>query len=450
MWCMWCRYLRQHASAAHQVADGTSELLHERKASAKLPRPGKLQVVMPKPGSHSSGDDTVTLGLSQLRELACAARASAEAWGIIGAQLLSRLPKPYSEVTCRRHGPKGKRNKFKVALVHKLPELLGHGSWKPSRERNESYGLSISSNELLVDAKTSWALANAIATLYQLLEVRTLSGQDTIITVPGCPHEIIDFPAFPHRGLLLDTSRTYYPVPWIKTLIASLAEFKINILHLHVTDTTSWPLEVEEFPELTERLSYRDNIGEKQIFSRADIRELVEYARLRGMSLLPEVDGPAHAPALATGKPLWLTAGGTSNYSTQSFGVEPPPGVWNLSNDSALQVVKSVLTQLQEDFSTSPFLHLGGDEPVAGAVCDTLADETQKELCLTQCTTLNGRTGSPWRGGCAVVPLRPADSCANVTWWFPEVLNALVQKWTSPQWHQLQQPCRQQHGQASG
>ncbi|CAE8705094.1 unnamed protein product [Polarella glacialis] len=270
-----------------------------------------------------------------------------------------------------------------------------------------------------------------MATLYQLVEVRAPSGQDTRITVPGCPHEITDSPAFPHRGLLLDTSRTYYPVPWIKTLIASLAEFKINILHLHLTDTTSWPLEVEEFPELTERLSYRDNNGEKQIYSRADIRELVEYARLRGMSLLPDVDGPAHDPALATGKPLWLTAGGTANYSTQSFGVEPPPGVWNLSNDSALQVVKSVLTQLQEDFSTSPFLHLGGDEPVAGAVCDTPADETQKELCLRQCTTLNGRTGSPWREGCAVVPLRPADSSANVTWWFPEVLNALVQKYFS-------------------
>ena len=237
------------------------------------------------------------------------------------------------------------------------------------------------------------------------------------ITVPGCPHKIQDRPAYVHRGFLLDVSRQWYSLPWIKGLVSALAEFKLNVLHLHLTDTASWPLEVDGYPEVARHLAYRDNNGKPLTYSRHDIRQLVEFARVRGMSVMPEIDGPMHAPALASGDPLHLTVAATVEYSTQQFAVEPPPGTWNISDAHALDFVRRTLRQVEEDFSTSPFLHIGGDEPVAASLC-TLLPEPETKKCLDQCKV-------PWTKGCEPVPVKPMG--ANQTYWFPEVLNAKVQ-----------------------
>eukprot|EP00928_Gymnodinium_smaydae_P064628 TRINITY_DN47910_c0_g1_i1.p1 TRINITY_DN47910_c0_g1~~TRINITY_DN47910_c0_g1_i1.p1 ORF type:complete len:584 (-),score=71.79 TRINITY_DN47910_c0_g1_i1:300-1826(-) len=265
-----------------------------------------------------------------------------------------------------------------------------------------------------------------MATLYQLVAVK-VSHHGLKVTIPRCPHIIDDHPAFVYRGLLLDVSRSYHPLSSIKELIVRLAEFKINVLHLHLTDTNAWPLEVEGFPKVAEMLSYRDLSGRPLTYSRSDVRELVEFARLRGMSLVPEIDGPAHAPALATGAPFHLTVAAGREYSNNDWSREPPPGTWNISDAAALAFVRTALRQVEEDFSTSPFLHLGGDEPTAGGVCATLTNATLKESCFKQCTSLNGSNGSRFSLGCLAVPKSPVNT--NVTWWFPELLNQVMQKY---------------------
>jgi hexosaminidase len=333
---------------------------------------------------------------------------------VVSAQFLERLPKgPIFE----RSGPA-----WSVEFVHELPSWRGAASWQPTRERNETYSLSISQtrsgDRLVVDARTHWALANAMATLYQLLEIRR--GQASI---PGCPHVIRDAPAFPHRGLLLDTSRAYYPVSWIRDLISALTEFKINVLHLHLTDTTAWPVEVEEHPEVAQKYATRDIDGEPLTYSRADLRSLVDFARVRGMSLMPEIDGPMHAPAEADPP---YTVAGSANMSTPDFAVEPPAGGWDLRTNLSVELVQSTLAQLQVDFSTSPFLHVGGDEPQVGQMCLMLEDSASRAQCLAQCTNSTGGGGSPWADGCGPTVSKPAD--ANVTYWFPEVFNAMIQQ----------------------
>lgn len=197
-------------------------------------------------------------------------------------------------------------------------------------------------------------------------------------------------------------------------LVAALAEFKINVLHLHLTDTASWPLEIEGYPEVAQKLSYRDINGKALTYSRGDIRELVEFARLRGVSILPEIDGPMHAPALAAA--LNLTVAATVKFSLPKFAYEPPPGTWNISSSNTLAFVRTALTQV-EDFTTAPFLHVGGDEPTAASLC-ALLEQPLRQQCWEQCSSTSAH-------GCAAVPKKPKGS--NITWWFPEYLNQKVQ-----------------------
>ena len=383
---------------------------------------GKHQVLIPKPLVHSSGDAELHLTpelLSMLREVAEA--QGPECLHIVEAQFLSRLPGLPTEFNHQREEELVEtsmevRKTFKVSFHHPIELWKGRESWQPIRERNESYGLLVAPHGIGIDAHTPWGLANAMSTLYQLLAIK-ISDEGVRITIPGCPHEIQDRAAFVHRGFLLDVSRQWYSIPWIKELVSVIAEFKLNVLHLHLTDTASWPLEVDGYPEVARHLAYRDNNGRPLTYSRHDIRELVEFARVRGVSIMPEIDGPMHAPALASGDPLHLTVAATVEYSTQQFAVEPPPGTWNISDAPALNFVRRALQQVEEDFSTSPFLHIGGDEPVAASLC-TLLPEPETEKCLDQCKV-------PWTKGCEPVPVKPTD--ANQAYWFPEVLNAKVQ-----------------------
>jgi hexosaminidase len=185
---------------------------------------------------------------------------------------------------------------LKVSFLHKLGLWSSTSSWQPVKERNETYGLTIEGTTLTIDAQSSWALSNAMATLYQLVQVKKSNEKSMLeISILGCPHTIVDTPAYPYRGVLVDTARSFYPVAWIRELIVHMSEFKLNVLHLHLTDTAAWPLDVDGHPELTEYLSYRDINKEKLSYSRKQVRELVEFGRLRGVSIVPEVDGPARA-----------------------------------------------------------------------------------------------------------------------------------------------------------
>jgi hexosaminidase len=373
----------------------------------------KYQVLIPKPQQHASGESVLQFGPAELAALEQAARASdEETFRIMEAQLLDRLS---------RRGENGSGSQLSVEFLHKLPAWRGADSWQPSRERNETYGLYVSDEKLVVDAQSPWALANAMSTLYQLMEVK--GAERETIAIPGCPHEIVDSPAFPHRGLLVDTSRTFYSVQWLKDLIVQLGQFKLNVLHLHLTDTAAWSFAVEAHPELAEYLSYRDIDDKAQTYSRKEIQELVEFARLRGVSLEPEVDGPVHAPTMASAEPLKLTVATGVDLTTDDYGAEPPVGTWNFSSPRVTDLLTDVFQQLEQDFVTAPFLHVGGDEPKAAAVCAALTDEATKAECVKQCTGAGG--GSPYAAHCRAVPEKPQD--ASETYWFPEVLNSHIQ-----------------------
>lgn len=381
----------------------------------------KYQVLIPKPQHHESGESSLQWGSSELLALRDAAQAaSRETSLVVEAQLMQRLPDA-KQLSQQQLG----QETFHVEFLHPLPDWTSD-SWLPMRERNETYGLFIDAGNLRVDAQTSWALANAMSTLYQLMEVKMLNastGEGMSITLNNGPHTVIDSPAFPHRGMLLDTSRTFYPVSWIKDLLVQFGEFKLNVLHLHLTDTSAWSIDIETHPELSEHASYRDIDGTKLSYSRADIQDLVEFARRRGVSLLPEIDGPVHAPSMASGPPLEMTVAAGVEFSTDDYGVEPPVGTWNFSDARVTGVLNDVFQQLNTDFSTAPFLHVGGDEPRASALCEAMTNQTLIAQCIAQCTSVGG--GTPYQPICSPMPSKPAGE--TETYWFPDVLNEKVQ-----------------------
>eukprot|EP00913_Durusdinium_trenchii_P024967 g23433.t1 len=224
-----------------------------------------------------------------------------------------------------------------------------------------------------VGAGSSWALANAMATLYQLVSVQVTDGAHVSMSIPGCPHYIEDQPGY---------------------------------------------------PEMTQALSYRDINGNPLTYSRSDIREMVEFARVRGVSILPEIDGPMHAPALAAA--LNLTVAATVNFSLPQFAYEPPPGTWNISSLRAMQFVRTALEQAEEDFFTAPFLHVGGDEPTAASLC---ADCQKYDLIQSAATYPQDGSTYGWLymdcgSGANWIDMGPNYWCPRASWAALYSLNA--------------------------
>lgn len=165
---------------------------------------------------------------------------------------------------------------------------------------------------------------------------------------------ISDFPSFGHRGLLLDTSRNYYPTTDILRTIDGMAYNKMNVFHWHVTDSQSWPLQMISHPELADKGAYSD----EEVYTPADVKRIIEYAEARGVRVLLELDMPAHTSIIHESHPDYMVC---YDEFWSPYAAEPPPGQLNLIDDRAWQLVKDIVKEGTERFPDSLY-HIGGDE----------------------------------------------------------------------------------------
>ena len=200
----------------------------------------------------------------------------------------------------------------------------------------EGYHLLAAGNELLIEASDPRGLFYGAQTLRQL--VKESSG---VRYIPGV--EISDDPRFRWRGLLIDLGRHFFGKQTLFKFIDEMAAYKLNVLHLHLTDDPGWRLEIRGYPKLTQAAVASD--GTRQYFNADEIREIVAYAAERHIIVVPEIEMPSHAGSVASAYPE-LYKGGSA--------LDP-------ANPQTYAFIRAVFTQVAQLFP-EPYLHFGGDE----------------------------------------------------------------------------------------
>jgi hexosaminidase len=225
---------------------------------------------------------------------------------------------------------------------------------------DESYTLTVpaTSSSIQITAKTVWGALHAFTTLQQIV---ILEGQGLIIEQPVT---IKDHPNYPYRGVMVDTGRNFISVPKIKEQIDGLALSKMNILHWHITDSQSWPIELQAYPDFT-----KDAYSARERFSARDVQDIISYARARGVRVIPEIDMPGHSASgwkqvdkdIVTCENSWWS---NDNWPLHTA-VQPNPGQLDVMNPKTYDVVKKVYAELSKKFADD-FFHVGGDELQVG------------------------------------------------------------------------------------
>eukprot|EP00935_MAST-01C_sp_MAST-1C-sp1_P000196 g196.t1 len=222
----------------------------------------------------------------------------------------------------------------------------------PSLSTNESYELHIPAdgNPATLNAESVYGALRGLETFSQLVQI---AGGDSpsIFGIAECPRVVRDRPRFVHRGLMLDTGRRFFPKAMLLQIIEAMGMSKLNVLHLHLAEEGGFRVESKRFPELTRGVRH---------YSQSDIKELIEFARLRGVRVVPEVDLPMHASDLV---PLASTRG--IQFCNDSVRVE-------LFNDPQTNATAKVVSELLEEMSSlfpDPVFHIGTDETILTQKC---------------------------------------------------------------------------------
>lgn len=227
---------------------------------------------------------------------------------------------------------------------------------------NESYTLSLKPNaggDLVADieAVSFCGARHGLETLSQLVWWDPYAG--TLLILEAAT--VSDEPRFNYRGLLLDTSRNFFPVPELLKTIDAMGACKLNTFHWHISDSQSFPLRLKSVPQLAEQGSY----GSAAVYTREDVRTVVKRARLRGVRVLIEVDAPAHV-GRAWG---WGERAGLGSLAHcvelepwSAYCGEPPCGQLNPRNPHVYTLLERVYAELLELTGVTDIFHLGGDE----------------------------------------------------------------------------------------
>ncbi|KAK8803275.1 hypothetical protein WA158_000969 [Blastocystis sp. Blastoise] len=214
-------------------------------------------------------------------------------------------------------------------------------------EVDESYSLSIPTEGTInIHAPTIFGAYYALESLSQLVH---FNRSQEFYIIQNCPWNITDAPQFPHRGLLVDSVRHFLPVRDIKRIIDSIAHVKFNVMHWHITDNEAFVIKTNTYPKLWDT-AYTD----EERYTQTDIKSIVEYARLRGVRIMPEIDVPGHMKSWCNVYPEVCPS------ETCYEPIDP-------SNDNAFNLIDSVIGEFCgeksfEGLFPGEFFHLGGDE----------------------------------------------------------------------------------------
>jgi len=237
----------------------------------------------------------------------------------------------------------------------------------------EGYSLKIQKDRVLAEAPTETGVFYAVQTLRQLLPAAVESecltfGVDW--TVPCV--EIEDSPRYRWRGLMLDPGHNFLTKEFTKRYIDVMALYKMNRLHWHLTDM-GWAIEIKKYPELTSIAKWpavaprwRRVYGKctHGFYSQDDVREIVAYAAERHLTIVPEIELPAHSSAALACYPE-LRCPNATNRKDPVDSYFDYPNNYCAGNEKTFEFLENVLSEVMELFP-SPLIHIGGDERIKG------------------------------------------------------------------------------------
>lgn len=228
----------------------------------------------------------------------------------------------------------------------------------------ETYTIMVDKKGVTIAGSTPKGVFYGVQTLRKSLPV----GAATVVRLPSV--KISDSPRFVHRGMMLDCSRHFFPLEFVKRYIDLIAMHNMNVFHWHLSDDQGWRIEIKKYPELTIKGSRRsgtvigyntaldDSIPYGGYYTQEQAREIVEYARQRYVTVIPEIDMPGHMlAALATYPELGCTGG--------PYEVGHRWGIYKdvlcVGNDKIYDFCEGVLDEIMQIFP-SKLIHIGGDE----------------------------------------------------------------------------------------
>ena len=232
-----------------------------------------------------------------------------------------------------------------------------------ANKHSEGYSLSVDKKSIRISGADEAGVFYGLQTLLQLLPEEVyrnrLAGQIKWV-VPGV--QIVDHPERPWRGMMLDVARYFYDKEFVKKFIDMMAMYKLNKLQFHLIDDSGWRLEIKKYPRLTEVGAWAgpDSRRLGGYYTQDDIREILEYARLRQVEVIPEIEFPAHMLSAVVAYP-WLGCTGKQHEVPDQHFISRD--LLCVGKESSYQFLKDVLDETVALFP-SQYINIGGDEAV--------------------------------------------------------------------------------------
>lgn len=236
----------------------------------------------------------------------------------------------------------------------------------------EGYRLDITDKGITIASADQAGKYYGVQTLLQLFPAEVYSGDH--LRLKEFPMEVLtieDAPRFGYRGFMLDVSRTFFELDYLKNYIDWMSHHKLNKLHLHLTDDNGWRIEIKKYPELTRKGAWR---GKNELlpptylsgaeryggyYTQKEMKELIAYAQQRNVMIIPEFDLPGHA--LSSVKVFGNVTCGTHTEKPSACGEFD--NVWCVGKESNYRILEDIIRELADLFP-SPYINIGGDEVV--------------------------------------------------------------------------------------
>lgn len=252
-------------------------------------------------------------------------------------------------VVCDNLADNEARRRIEIALESK-PKNVGENTLAVLDINREFYRLRIETDKVQLSAHAEEGLLHGLQTLSQFIGIGKNKPASKRVTLPA--FEIVDYPRFRWRGLMLDSVRHFLSVDTIKRQLDGMAAAKLNVFHWHLTDDQGWRLESRAYPRL------HKTAPDGEFYTWEQARELVAYAAARGIVVVPEIDMPGHASAIAVAYPELMSAPGPYQPEDR-WGVHKP--LLNPANPAVYTFAEKILAEVAELFPFE-YVHIGGDE----------------------------------------------------------------------------------------